>query len=188
MKIYAIRHGQTDYNVDGLAQGRSDIPLNNIGKTHTLSLKDEINKINYKTIIVSPLKRTKETAEILFPNHNFIFDERIIERSFGELEGDLISKIPLEIDDFDNDNLPYGIEPLSNVYNRVKELVEELKEEQQPILFVTHGGVMNILHYLEQGIPEDNHCEFQFRQNSEIACYEIRGDVNESTCPKTCND
>lgn len=62
MKIYLLRHGETAYNVDHRYQGVTDIPLSPAGLA-ALKQADFLPK----TVYVTPLKRTKQTAEILFP-------------------------------------------------------------------------------------------------------------------------
>lgn len=76
-EIYLIRHGETDWNKLGLAQGsRNDIVLNKTGKEQAKKtgkyLKDyrEQNK-KFDMVLCSPMLRTKETAEIICNNINF---------------------------------------------------------------------------------------------------------------------
>lgn len=70
-EIYIIRHGETLWNVNGLAQGsRNDIPLNMIGKEQSLLTGDYLNNYaqkngNFDLVICSPMIRTRETAEII---------------------------------------------------------------------------------------------------------------------------
>ena len=67
MKIYLLRHGETAYNVDHRYQGVTDIPLSPAGLA---ALKQA--DFSPKTVYVTPLKRTKQTAEILFPTAEYI--------------------------------------------------------------------------------------------------------------------
>ena len=65
MKIYVVRHGQTDWNVAGKCQGRTDIELNNTGIEQAKNTKEQLKNYNIDLIICSPLKRAIKTAEIL---------------------------------------------------------------------------------------------------------------------------
>ena len=89
MEILVIRHGQTDWNALGKLQGKTDIQLNDIGRQQAKETIKLIKDENIDVIITSPLKRAKETAEII--NKNFevtiIEDNRLIERGFGKNEG-----------------------------------------------------------------------------------------------------
>ena len=59
MKLYVIRHGQTDWNLIGKIQGQTDIKLNQTGITQAEKVRDEIEKYDFCLIICSPLKRAK---------------------------------------------------------------------------------------------------------------------------------
>ena len=89
MKIYVMRHGQTDWNLAGKAQGRTDIELNDTGIEQAKQAKKQIDNYKIDLIICSPLKRARKTAEIINEaiNCQIISDERIIERGFGNIEG-----------------------------------------------------------------------------------------------------
>ena len=76
MKIYVIRHGQTDWNVAGKCQGRTDIELNETGIEQAKQAKEQLKNYNIDQIICSPLKRTRKTAEII--------NERSEERRVGK--------------------------------------------------------------------------------------------------------
>lgn len=62
MRIYLLRHGKTAWNAAGRYQGLTDIPLSPEGRA-ALAPAD----FTAESVVVSPLLRTRQTAEILFP-------------------------------------------------------------------------------------------------------------------------
>ncbi len=82
MKLYLIRHGETQFNLEKKYQGNLDIPLSEKGK-------NELKQADFtaENIHVSTLTRAKQTAEILFPNSNYIENEDLREMNFGVFEG-----------------------------------------------------------------------------------------------------
>jgi broad specificity phosphatase PhoE len=63
--IYVVRHGQTDWNLEGRFQGRIDIPLNEKGKNQAKKTKEKLEGIEFDKVFSSPLKRALETAQII---------------------------------------------------------------------------------------------------------------------------
>ena len=68
--LYIMRHGKTDWNVLHKLQGRTDIPLNEEGRNMARKAADIYKDINFDVCYCSPLKRAKETAEILLEGRN----------------------------------------------------------------------------------------------------------------------
>ena len=89
MKIIFVRHGQTNLNNPKRMQGISDLELNDNGIEQANNIRKVIENKNIDIIIVSPLKRAIQTAEIINVNmqKEVIIDERIMETNFGNLEG-----------------------------------------------------------------------------------------------------
>ncbi|MFD1670500.1 histidine phosphatase family protein [Agrilactobacillus yilanensis] len=91
MKITMIRHGQTDYNQRRLVQGgRTDISLNETGRQQAQKLAAQFDPKIYDQIIVSPMTRAMETAEILTGYQDCKTDERLREIDFGNWEGESV--------------------------------------------------------------------------------------------------
>ena len=65
MRIYLIRHGETDWNLEGKLQGREDIPLNDNGIQQAIICGQAFKGRKIKAILTSPLIRAKRTAEII---------------------------------------------------------------------------------------------------------------------------
>ena len=65
MKLYLIRHGQTDWNVAGKIQGCHDIPLNATGKRQAEYLAEGMSRRPVTHIFSSPQKRALETAQAI---------------------------------------------------------------------------------------------------------------------------
>ena len=82
MKIYLLRHGETQYNAEKRYLGRTDAPLSPRGR-------GELVRADFspETVYVSPLRRTAETAEILFPEARLIPVPDLREMDFGMFEG-----------------------------------------------------------------------------------------------------
>ena len=89
MKIYVVRHGQTDWNFMNKLQGQTDIELNDIGREQARNAAELMKGKKVDLIISSPLKRARETANIINNNYNLsiIEDNRIMERYYGKSEG-----------------------------------------------------------------------------------------------------
>lgn len=82
MKVYLLRHGETEYNVEKRYQGTRDIPLSERGRKKLMQA-DWTPEVLY----VSPLCRARETAGILFPESLQIVEEDLREMCFGVFEG-----------------------------------------------------------------------------------------------------
>ena len=93
MKIYLLRHGQTDWNIQGRLQGHRNIPMNMNGKKQIIEIAERLQGLNFEAdiIISSPLDRAKESAQIVAEQIGYkktiIYDEDFLERSFGLAEG-----------------------------------------------------------------------------------------------------
>ena len=94
MKLYLIRHGETDYNKQKRNQGRIDIPLNEYGRELAVKTKAGLADIPFSLCLSSPLVRARETAELILEGRPVpIFtDRRIIEMAFGVWEGGCCSE------------------------------------------------------------------------------------------------
>lgn len=96
--FYFLRHGQTDWNVEGRLQGHTDIPLNATGIAQAHSAAIRLTKEPITRIISSPLVRALKTAAITaesikLPVH---IDSQLMERTFGSLEGRLTTQVKAE--------------------------------------------------------------------------------------------
>ena len=146
MRLLVTRHGQTEWNVLKKVQGKADISLNEKGKEQAYETKKKIDNEEIDLIICSPLKRAKETADIINENRNIpiIYDERASERDFGEFEG-------RETKDFDffsfwnyYSNIKYErAENIQDFFKRVYDFLDDIinKYQDKNILLVTHGGI-----------------------------------------------
>ena len=131
MKIYAIRHGETDWNKLNKAQGQTDIELNKTGINQAIVARDSIQKLNIDLIISSPLKRAAKTAELVSDGKlEIIFDDRLKERYFGKLEGTNAELMAWQ-DLYDcNKNLSHdNIEPVNDLLKRVESLLIEIRQK-----------------------------------------------------------
>jgi broad specificity phosphatase PhoE len=63
LRVYLARHGQTDGNLNGIAQGWTDTPLNETGRQHAAALAERLRGVHLDAIYSSTLSRSRETAE-----------------------------------------------------------------------------------------------------------------------------
>ena len=171
--IYIVRHGQTNYNVEGRYGGRIDVLLNEKGISQANELKKILKDIKFDVVISSPLRRAYQTAKIICDN-DIITDKRIIERDNGELEG----KLKSEIDEFPDFNDPnetrYNIENIVDFRNRIYDFFSEIKEKYRGknILIVTHAGIGIYARCFFEGEPSDGNYMNYKLNNCEVLEYE----------------
>lgn len=171
--IYIVRHGQTDWNKVGRLMGHTDIELNDFGKQQALIVKEKLKGVRFDKVFSSPLKRAKETAEII-AGVEVSLDKRLMERGNGELEG----KLKTEIKVFPNFNDPkdttYNIEPLNDFRGRINSFLDEISKDYKGknVLVVTHGGFCLYARCYFEGEPNGDLYEAYKLNNCEILNYE----------------
>ncbi|WP_025784400.1 histidine phosphatase family protein [Sporosarcina sp. D27] len=147
--IGLIRHGITDWNDLGKAQGTSDISLNKLGRKQAGAVGDRIlEEGNWDMIISSDLSRAIETAEIIGSKINLAitcFDERIREIDCGEIEG-TTEEDRVEIWGSNWRKLNLGMESFEDVGKRGIEFMEELVTtyDGKRVLIVSHGALIGL--------------------------------------------
>ena len=176
-KLYIVRHGQTDWNVQKLLQGKTDIELNKEGIRQAKELSKVIGLNKIDVCICSPLKRTKKTAELILGKKvPIIYDELIVERDFGNYEGkpiifDLIAKQW----DYKTNDVDGEIESVQECLKRAKKFLDKIssKYKNKNILIVSHGGFIKTLHFNLVGYNENTDLLSFNPKNAEVNEYEF---------------
>ena len=157
MRLYIIRHGETEWNVLKRFQGRSDIPLNDEGRRLARITAEALREVPFSRIYTSPLKRAYETAMIIKADRDIpvIEEPRIIEIGFGEYEGLCCGKEHYNIPDPDFMNFfekpeaykpPRGAEGIDELKARTADFLQEIvynkDMENDTVLVSTHGAAL----------------------------------------------
>lgn len=156
MKIYFVRHGETDWNKARRIQGQVDIPLNDFGRHLAEETAKGLADVPFDICYTSPLWRAEETARIILGDRRVpvIEEKRIEEMAFGEYEGKCCSKkgweLPEEFqlffDDPEHYVIPSGGEGFADVKRRTGEFLTELFQkdglEDSVVLVTTHGAAL----------------------------------------------
>ena len=145
MQITLIRHGKTAENLAGRYMGRSDAPLCPEGIADAKrARRDE----TLQRVYVSPLKRARQTAAILFPNAEQVVIEDLQEMDFGDFEGRTAAEMEHDpayrawVDDLCRGACPNG-ESQAAFHARVgAAFTETLRTVREDATFVVHGGVI----------------------------------------------
>lgn len=147
MKIYSTRHGETEYNKQGLVLGTTDLPLNDTGRAQAADLAERVAELgDVDLIIASPLRRAQETAKAVAERCGLqiITDERLREWDYGDCEGRSYS-----VAQFGQKKREFGVrmggsgESLLQLAHRVYSALDHIIAEYsgKTVLLVSHGGV-----------------------------------------------
>lgn len=102
-KIYLIRHGQTVFNEQGVISGQIETDLTELGRRQALegALKLKNEGVHFDVILCSPLKRAKETAEIIASvlKAPIVFDADLQEFNNGVYEGTKVEDLKHKVFD-----------------------------------------------------------------------------------------
>lgn len=167
MKVYLVRHGETDGNLAQKMQGSVDTPLNARGREQAAVTAEALKEIPFDRVFCSLLCRTKETAEILLGTRTIPLeqDARLMEIAFGEAEGHSIVTAKTDPDDpmhaffaAPETYVPMsGGESFEDVRRRTAEFVAErilpLEGTCEAVLVVSHGVATRSIVYPVAGIP-----------------------------------
>lgn len=176
MRIYLVRHGETELNRKQCYYGHTDTALSERGICQAKHLGEYFRETSFDRVISSPLKRAVSTAEYILGDRKqkIELDERLAEQNFGIFEGytydELIQKYPDEFEhwnkDFSNYRIPGG-ESFFDVRKRIDDFIGELPEKKETVLLVAHKGTLGHLLASSLGMPLEGYWNFVFEQG----CY-----------------
>jgi broad specificity phosphatase PhoE len=165
--LILVRHGETDWNVEGRYQGQADPPLNERGREQARQTAAEIAMLRPDAIYSSPLKRAWETAQIIAEVAGIpdvIPEPRLKEISQGEWEGMLVTEIQAEYPEEFRLWLEHpwqlklpGRESLQDLEKRVMDAVNDIlvRHRGEKVVIVSHKQPIAIIKIHFQGIPKE---------------------------------
>ena|SRR5690625_429025 len=182
--ICLVRHGETDWNKKTKIQGWTDIPLNETGIKQAKNCSEHLAKENWDLIISSPLKRAKQTAEIIneILNVPLFTMEEFKERNYGDVEG--MSRT--ERDETFPDRQYPNAEQLTDLMERAMKGIDIIhkKYNRKKVLLIAHGGTINAIlaklsdNKIGSGITKINNCSmthiYHANESWHIKNYNIR--------------
>jgi broad specificity phosphatase PhoE len=153
--IYLIRHGQTAWNVQRRFLGKSNIPLDDVGKSQACALAERLSFLSMGTIYSSPLSRARETAEALSqtrPGSLVKMVQDLAELDQGELEGKKGECLPQDYPEFFSEwiqdpadaRVPGGetmAECQARAWRALHQALDD-SEPDQPLILVSHKMVI----------------------------------------------
>ncbi len=163
-EIWLVRHGQTDWNVEGRLQGQRDVPLNETGLAQAAGLAETLRGKSFSALYSSDLMRARQTAETIaavigLPVN---LDRRLREISQGEVEGMLFSDVMLKFESALADRsrnpvdsrLPGG-ESVAELSARFRDCVNEIAQVKHdyPVIIVAHGLAIATILCQARGYP-----------------------------------
>jgi len=154
-RIILVRHGPTQFNVEGRLQGQMDIPLSHEGKRKAASLAPHVlallREVDNCVALTSPLRRARSTAEILCSHVDIPLrvDARLTEVSFGCWEGLTIREINARWRGTPQSSrlswanfCPDG-EPYEDAIGRADDWLKDFGDRN--VLIVTHGVIGSLI-------------------------------------------
>lgn len=184
--LFAVRHGETQWNRAGIQQGHMDSPLTDRGVEQARSLAEGLADRQIEVIYASDLGRAMRTAEIIAERLALPVqpDDRLRERHLGVMQGLTYAQFRERQPDvaaaYENGGPDYelpGGESARQRFERHLSCVADLASRHagQRVLIVVHGGVLNSLLSHTMGLPLDAPRRFSLF-NAAINRFTVRGD------------
>ena len=160
-RLYLLRHGQTEFNVKKLVQGRCDSPLTDLGRQQARAAAAwlKAHGVVPDKVVSSPLGRAMDTArlvacELLGPDAAVEPCEGIIERSYGTFEEGPHDALPTDVWDPGEDLIPFGGEGSQTLLERMVATFTNLMsaKDTETLLAVSHGSASR--QFIKAAAPE----------------------------------
>ncbi|MHC4938727.1 MAG: histidine phosphatase family protein [Planctomycetota bacterium] len=174
-RLLLARHGETDWNRDGLYQGHADIPLNETGLAQARALAARLASETIDALVASDLQRATETARIV--GERLGLEPRLCakwrEIDVGSMTGMNCNEAPAHIREVlsaaarSEDPIAPGAETFLQVQSRIRAAYDELDGET--VLVIGHGGTLKVLISTLIGLPPTNIENLSLRGNTSVS-------------------
>jgi probable phosphoglycerate mutase len=154
MSVFAIRHGETEWSVNGRHTGTTDIPLTDNGRRLAELLRPALSGRPFALVLVSPLQRARETCELAGVAAGAIIEPDLVEWNYGKYEGLTSKKIHEQAPGWliFRDGCPDGETP-EQVGARADRLIARARAVEGDVALFAHGHVLRVLVARWLGLP-----------------------------------
>ncbi|PHS36128.1 MAG: histidine phosphatase family protein [Alkaliphilus sp.] len=189
LRLFLTRHGETEWNVQRISQGRKDSKLTELGVGQAELLYGRLKNIDFNRIYSSISGRAVKTAEIVRGDKDteIVKCEKLMEISMGDWEGkkfDDIKKLyPERLSNFWEHPELYTTEDGETFYDvqvRVVEFINDIRRKHADgdFLIVTHGITLKVIMSYFQGKNINELWEGAFMQQTCLNVVEIEKNKN----------
>ncbi|MEO7964056.1 MAG: histidine phosphatase family protein [Gemmatimonadaceae bacterium] len=162
LRLYLIRHGETEWSLSGQHTGRTDIPLTANGEDGARDLGKALRGIRIAQVFTSPLQRASRTCELVALGPDAQVDPDLAEWDYGDYEGQRTPDIRRHHPGWNiyRDGSPHGETP-AQVVARADRVVERLRALHGNIALFSHGqfGAALAVRWIGLPLVEAEHFE-----------------------------
>lgn len=165
LNIYLIRHGKTQWNLEGRLQGLTDTALVEEGVNGAKQVGEALKGVDFSACYSSMLKRAQDTANYIIAGRNIphFHHSGLNELNFGAWEGKKADSLrkQKEYHYMKNKPLKYkaesnGGETYAQLHDRVMRTFNQIidsHKDGENILIVAHGLTLTLLTAVLRGLP-----------------------------------
>jgi broad specificity phosphatase PhoE len=146
MELWLVRHAETEWSKAKKHTGLTDIPLTDAGRDAARAMRERLAGHPFAAVLVSPLQRARETAELAGLADRAQVREDLLEWDYGAYEGLTTAEIREQRPDWFlwRDGVPEG-ERAADVGARVDRIIAEVLGVDGDVAIVAHGHVLRVL-------------------------------------------
>lgn len=145
-KVYLLRHGETEWSLNGRHTGVTDIPLTENGRKLARQLQPILAREKFVMVLTSPLQRARDTCELAGLGTLASVDRDLMEWNYGEYEGLTTEQIRQTRPDWSvfRDGCPGGESPLQ-VSVRADRIISRVRTVDGNVALFSHGHILRVL-------------------------------------------
>ena len=145
-KVYLLRHGETEWSLDGRHTGVTDIPLTEHGRRAARLLRQVLPGETFSLVLTSPLRRARETCELAGFGRIAHIEPDLMEWNYGEYEGLKTEQIRLTRPGWSvfRDGCPGGESP-EQIGARADRILSIVRASQGDVALFAHGHILRVL-------------------------------------------
>ena len=153
-RVCLIRHGETEWSISRQHTGTTDIPLTENGRTAARQLGPILAEQKFDVVFVSPLRRARQTCELVGIGALTIIEPDLCEWNYGNYEGLTPAQIRATAPNWliFRDGCPGGESP-TEVGARVNRLIARIRTVRGHVALFGHGHLLRVLASRWMGLP-----------------------------------
>ena len=146
MRTFCIRHGETEWSLNGRHTGTTDIPLTDKGRRLAERMRPKLSRLAFALVLVSPMRRARQTCELSGLGDRAAIDNDLMEWNYGAYEG----LTPRQIRERSpnwlifRDGCPGGETP-EQVGARADRVIARARATEGNVALFAHGHVLRVL-------------------------------------------